>query len=147
MARGLIRARSDILRSIRDTLFAKGFLEVETPILQRIHGGANARPFQTHINAYDLDLYLRIAPSCTSSDCAWAAWSGCSNWAGPSATKAWTSATTGVHPPGGLSGPRRLPHLDRRLPRDHPERGDGANGAPVVMRPDGDTLEAVDISG
>ncbi|MCH9720608.1 MAG: bifunctional lysylphosphatidylglycerol synthetase/lysine--tRNA ligase LysX [Actinomycetia bacterium] len=62
VARGLIRARSDIVRSIRDTLFDKGFLEVETPILQQIHGGANARPFQTHINAYDLDLYLRIAP-------------------------------------------------------------------------------------
>ena len=43
-------------------MFAKGFLEVETPILQQIHGGANARPFVTHINAYDLDLYLRIAP-------------------------------------------------------------------------------------
>ncbi len=62
VARGLIRARSDILHSIRQTLFDKGFLEVETPILQQIHGGANARPFQTHINAYDLDLYLRIAP-------------------------------------------------------------------------------------
>jgi lysyl-tRNA synthetase class 2 len=62
VARDLIRARSDILRSIRQTLFEKGFLEVETPILQQIHGGANARPFQTHINAYDLDLYLRIAP-------------------------------------------------------------------------------------
>ena len=37
-------------------------MEVETPILQQIHGGANARPFVTHINAYDLDLYLRIAP-------------------------------------------------------------------------------------
>jgi len=61
-ARDLIRARSEILHSIRETLFAKGFLEVETPILQQIHGGANARPFQTHINAYDLDLYLRIAP-------------------------------------------------------------------------------------
>jgi lysyl-tRNA synthetase class 2 len=61
-ARDVIEARSAILRSIRETLFAKGFLEVETPILQRIHGGANARPFQTHINAYDLDLYLRIAP-------------------------------------------------------------------------------------
>ena len=45
-----------------ETLFGKGFLEVETPILQQIHGGANARPFVTHINAYDLDLYLRIAP-------------------------------------------------------------------------------------
>ena len=43
-------------------MFTKGFLEVETPILQQIHGGANARPFKTHINAYDLDLYLRIAP-------------------------------------------------------------------------------------
>ncbi|HNM85573.1 MAG TPA: bifunctional lysylphosphatidylglycerol synthetase/lysine--tRNA ligase LysX [Mycobacterium sp.] len=61
-ARDLIRARSQILRSIRETLFAKGFLEVETPILQQIHGGANARPFATHINAYDLDLFLRIAP-------------------------------------------------------------------------------------
>lgn len=62
VARDLIRARSDILRSIRETLFGNGFLEVETPILQQIHGGANARPFRTHINAYDLDLYLRIAP-------------------------------------------------------------------------------------
>ena len=61
-SRDLIRARSQILRSIRDTLFARGFLEVETPILQQIHGGANARPFSTHINAYGLDLYLRIAP-------------------------------------------------------------------------------------
>ncbi|PND55153.1 lysine--tRNA ligase [Mycobacterium sp. ENV421] len=61
-ARDLIRARSNVLHSIRDTLFNKGFLEVETPILQQIHGGANARPFKTHINAYDLDLYLRIAP-------------------------------------------------------------------------------------
>ncbi|WP_099252437.1 bifunctional lysylphosphatidylglycerol synthetase/lysine--tRNA ligase LysX [Mycobacterium sp. shizuoka-1] len=61
-ARELIRARSNVLHSIRETLFAKGFLEVETPILQQIHGGANARPFKTHINAYDLDLYLRIAP-------------------------------------------------------------------------------------
>ncbi|BBZ04132.1 lysylphosphatidylglycerol biosynthesis bifunctional protein LysX [Mycolicibacterium chitae] len=61
-ARNLIRARSNVLHSIRETLFDKGFLEVETPILQQIHGGANARPFATHINAYDLDLYLRIAP-------------------------------------------------------------------------------------
>ena len=61
-ARDLIRARSGVLHAIRETLFDKGFLEVETPILQQIHGGANARPFLTHINAYDLDLYLRIAP-------------------------------------------------------------------------------------
>ena len=61
-ARELIRARSAVLHAIRETLVGKGFLEVETPILQQIHGGANARPFLTHINAYDLDLYLRIAP-------------------------------------------------------------------------------------
>jgi lysyl-tRNA synthetase class 2 len=61
-ARKLITARSKVLHAIRETLVGKGFLEVETPILQQIHGGANARPFLTHINAYDLDLYLRIAP-------------------------------------------------------------------------------------
>ncbi|MUM35581.1 DUF2156 domain-containing protein, partial [Mycobacterium sp. CBMA361] len=61
-SRDLITARSRVLHSIRETLMGKGFLEVETPILQQIHGGANARPFETHINAYDLDLYLRIAP-------------------------------------------------------------------------------------
>jgi len=61
-SRELIAARSSVLRAIRETLNAKGFLEVETPILQQIHGGATARPFSTHINSYDLDLYLRIAP-------------------------------------------------------------------------------------
>ena len=61
-SRELIAARSSVLRAIRETLNAKGFLEVETPILQQIHGGAAARPFVTHINSYDLDLYLRIAP-------------------------------------------------------------------------------------
>jgi lysyl-tRNA synthetase class 2 len=61
-AAALLRARSVAVWSIRSQLVAREFLEVETPILQRIHGGANARPFTTHINAYDLDLYLRIAP-------------------------------------------------------------------------------------
>ena len=55
------RAAASCTRSGK-RLVGKGFLEVETPILQQIHGGANARPFMTHINAYDLDLYLRIAP-------------------------------------------------------------------------------------
>ncbi|EIU18780.1 bifunctional lysylphosphatidylglycerol synthetase/lysine--tRNA ligase LysX [Mycobacteroides abscessus] len=61
-AREQIAARSAIITSLRNTLLAQGFLEVETPILQQVHGGANARPFLTHINAYNLDLYLRIAP-------------------------------------------------------------------------------------
>jgi lysyl-tRNA synthetase class 2 len=46
---------------VREELHDRGFIEAETPILQRVHGGANARPFTTHINAYDMDLYLRIA--------------------------------------------------------------------------------------
>ncbi|WP_024795363.1 bifunctional lysylphosphatidylglycerol synthetase/lysine--tRNA ligase LysX [Tomitella biformata] len=61
-ARAIATARSAVLHSLRDSLHRQGFLEVETPILQQVHGGANARPFTTHINAYDLDLYLRIAP-------------------------------------------------------------------------------------
>lgn len=61
-ARATQQARSAIIRSLREDLHARGYLEVETPVLQQVHGGANARPFQTHINAYDLGLYLRIAP-------------------------------------------------------------------------------------
>src|ERR1700757_1594783 len=61
-SRELIKARGSVLRSVRETLFAKGFIEVETPILQQIHGGAAARPFVTHINTYDMNLFLRIAP-------------------------------------------------------------------------------------
>ncbi|HEY5822356.1 MAG TPA: bifunctional lysylphosphatidylglycerol synthetase/lysine--tRNA ligase LysX, partial [Propionibacteriaceae bacterium] len=61
-ARRQLAARSRIIRSVRNTLDTLSYLEVETPILQTIHGGANARPFRTHINAYDLELYLRIAP-------------------------------------------------------------------------------------
>lgn len=60
-ARDVAYARATVVRSVRDSLAARGFTEVETPILQLTHGGANARPFETHINAYDLDLYLRIA--------------------------------------------------------------------------------------
>ena len=61
-ARRLLVARSIVVRALRDHLSDNGFLEVETPILQPVHGGANAAPFRTHINVYDLDLYLRIAP-------------------------------------------------------------------------------------
>ncbi|MFT4044676.1 MAG: bifunctional lysylphosphatidylglycerol synthetase/lysine--tRNA ligase LysX [Gordonia sp. (in: high G+C Gram-positive bacteria)] len=61
-ARDLLTTRSVVIRALREFLAQRGFLEVETPILQRIHGGANATPFATHIDAYHLDLYLRIAP-------------------------------------------------------------------------------------
>ncbi|PWI13895.1 lysine--tRNA ligase [Streptomyces sp. Act143] len=61
-ARDVVRARSTAVQALRQGLLERGYLEVETPMLQQIHGGANARPFTTHINAYDLDLHLRIAP-------------------------------------------------------------------------------------
>ena len=54
--------RSRIIKAIRDLLDSKGFVEVETPVLNTIAGGANARPFITHHNTLDLDMYMRIAP-------------------------------------------------------------------------------------
>jgi lysyl-tRNA synthetase class 2 len=58
----LLRARSAVLRALRSTLEGDGFLEVETPVLQSVHGGATARPFRTRGHAYGVDLSLRIAP-------------------------------------------------------------------------------------
>ena len=58
----VLKKRSRIIESMRQFLIARGFTEVETPMLQPIHGGAAARPFETHHNALDLPLYLRIAP-------------------------------------------------------------------------------------
>jgi lysyl-tRNA synthetase class 2 len=60
-ARAMVATRAAVIRSVRDTLHRRGYLEVETPTLQTLHGGAAARPFQTHLNAFDLPLYLRIA--------------------------------------------------------------------------------------
>ncbi len=61
-ARKVFVARSKIVASLRRQLDARGFLEVETPMMQPLYGGAAARPFVTHHNALDIDLYLRIAP-------------------------------------------------------------------------------------
>ena len=61
-AREMATQRPRVLRALRDGLHEAEFTEVETPMLQPIHGGATARPFTTHINAYDMRLYLRIAP-------------------------------------------------------------------------------------
>ncbi|MBM3351776.1 MAG: lysine--tRNA ligase [Betaproteobacteria bacterium] len=55
-------ARSRIVQAIREAMVVEGYLEVETPMMQPIPGGAVARPFKTHHNALDMDLYLRIAP-------------------------------------------------------------------------------------
>ena len=60
-AREMLRTRAAVMASLRQTLDDEGFLEVETPVLQTIHGGAAARPFRTHLNAFDLPMTLRIA--------------------------------------------------------------------------------------
>ena len=60
-SRAMVRDRATVVRSLRDTLDRRGYVEVETPVLQVVHGGAAARPFATHVNALDLDVTLRIA--------------------------------------------------------------------------------------
>lgn len=61
-ARQTVRTRATVVRSLRESMHRRQFVEVETPMLQLLHGGAAARPFVTRANALDLDLYLRIAP-------------------------------------------------------------------------------------
>ncbi len=61
-AKEMVRRRATVARTLRDVLHGRDFVEVETPMLQLLHGGATARPFVTHANALDQDLYLRIAP-------------------------------------------------------------------------------------
>ncbi|EOM78254.1 lysine--tRNA ligase [Rhodococcus rhodnii] len=61
-ARDMARKRPLVVRELRNALENRGFVEVETPMLQTLHGGAAARPFVTHSNALDIDLFLRIAP-------------------------------------------------------------------------------------
>lgn len=60
-AREILMTRAKIVKAMREFLESKGFIEIETPILQPIYGGAFARPFITHHNALDMDLYLRIS--------------------------------------------------------------------------------------
>jgi lysyl-tRNA synthetase class 2 len=61
-AREYARLRPIVMRSLRETFHSENFVEVETPMLQVMHGGAAARPFISHSNAYDMELFLRIAP-------------------------------------------------------------------------------------
>ncbi|HXS51325.1 MAG TPA: amino acid--tRNA ligase-related protein, partial [Usitatibacter sp.] len=61
-SRRAFEIRSKLVQAIREFFVARGYLEVETPMMQPIPGGAAARPFRTHHNALDMDLYLRIAP-------------------------------------------------------------------------------------
>ena len=61
-ARKMVRARAQAVSSLRRTFHTHDYIEVETPMLQVLHGGASARPFSTHSNAFDTELFLRIAP-------------------------------------------------------------------------------------
>ena len=61
LARDMVRTRAALTRSLRESLHRDGYIEIETPVLQLVHGGANARPFGTHLNAFDIDMTLRIA--------------------------------------------------------------------------------------
>jgi lysyl-tRNA synthetase class 2 len=61
-SRDMVRTRSRVVFALRQALHGRDYVEVETPVLQPVHGGANARPFVTQSNAYDMRLYLRIAP-------------------------------------------------------------------------------------
>jgi lysyl-tRNA synthetase class 2 len=61
-SRQLLQMRSDVVRNMRRRLWEQGFVEVETPLLHPIAGGATARPFVTHHNTFDADFYLRVAP-------------------------------------------------------------------------------------
>jgi lysyl-tRNA synthetase, class II len=147
-SRELIAARSRVLRSIRDTLNDKGFLEVETPILQQIHGGAAARPFITHINSYDLDLYLRIAPELYLKRL-------CVGGVERVFELGRAFRNEGVdfsHNPEFTLLEAYQAHADYKDWIDGSREliqnaAQAANGAQVVMRPAGDGLEEIDISG
>ena len=61
-AREVVRTRAQVTRALRDSFHQRDYIEVETPMLQALHGGAAARPFVTESNAFDMELFLRIAP-------------------------------------------------------------------------------------
>ena len=62
ISKQLLDSRWTVERAIREFLWSENYQEVETPILQNLYGGTNARPFTTHLNALDTDMYLRVAP-------------------------------------------------------------------------------------
>ncbi len=143
-----LRTRSVAVKSMRDFLSDRGFMEVETPILQRIHGGANAEPFRTHINAYDLDLYLRIAPElylkrlCVGG--VERVFEIGRNFRNEGADFSHNPEFTSLEAYQAHGDYETMRHLTRELIQN---AASAAHGRPVVMRPGPDGPVPVDISG
>jgi lysyl-tRNA synthetase class II len=97
-SREVFVTRAKIIASLRRQLEARGFIEVETPMMQPLYGGAAARPFVTHHNTLDIDLYLRIAPELYLKRLSWAASSASTRSIATSATKASRRSTTPSSP-------------------------------------------------
>ena len=135
-----LHARGSVLAALRGELVGRGFLEVETPMLQAVHGGANARPFVTHINAYDLDLYLRIAPELFLKRLT-VEWRRTGLRAQPQLPqrRRRRHPQPRVHVAGGVRGPRRLRRRCARLARslDRSPPPIAVHGRPIARRPDG----------
>lgn len=90
--------RATVLRTLRNSLDEAGYTEVETPILQSIPGGASARPFITHFNALNVEMYMRIATELYLKRLIVGGFEGVYEIGKTSATKVWTALTTPSSP-------------------------------------------------
>ena len=107
-ARTIARQRVAVVRAVRSALERRGFLEVETPMLQTLAGGAAARPFITHSNALDADLYLRIAPELFLKRCLVGGFEGLRTESGVPKRRRGFDTFTRIRDVGDISGLRRL---------------------------------------
>ena len=119
-ARTIARQRVAVVRAVRSALERRGFLEVETPMLQTLAGGAAARPFVTHSNALDADLYLRIAPELFLKRCLVGGFEqGLRVESGVPKRRRGFHAFTGIRDARDISGVRNLRRFRRRDARDN----------------------------
>jgi lysyl-tRNA synthetase class 2 len=113
-ARDMVRLRARATRAIREVLDTQGYLEIETPVLQLVHGGAAARPFRTHLNAFDQQMTCASPSNSTSRRRLSAASIGSTRWAASSATRA---STAPIRPSSPCWRPIRPTATRRRSPR------------------------------